>query len=93
MNREFQVKDNHLLQYFHKAFMLVKDLEDVKIIHIPCEENERADMSKLMTGKKRGILNMLIRHVLLKPLVECMEVSLLSRFNWREDIRRLMAQQ
>lgn len=35
MNGEFQVKEDHLLRYFHKASALVTDFEKIEIRHIP----------------------------------------------------------
>lgn len=42
MIKEFQIEDDLLLQYFHKASMLVDGFEKVDIEHIPREENARA---------------------------------------------------
>lgn len=62
MNEEFQVKEDHLLRYFHKASALVTDFDKVEIKHIPREQNARADMlSKLSSGKEKGQLTTVIR--------------------------------
>lgn len=76
MNGDFQVREDHLLRYYHQACSLVKDFEDVKIQHIPREQNARADLlSKLSTGKEKGQLTTIIRQVLLQPSVECLTIT------------------
>lgn len=71
MNGEFQVKEDHLLRYFHRASALVADFKKVDIQHIPREQNSRTDLlSKLSSGKEKGQLTTVIRQVLLQPSVE-----------------------
>lgn len=65
MNENFQVKDEHLLRYFHKSITIAKEFEQFTLQHIPREENTRADMlSKLSSGKEKGQLTTVIRQVL-----------------------------
>ncbi|BAT75480.1 hypothetical protein VIGAN_01334800 [Vigna angularis var. angularis] len=55
MNGDFQVKEEQLLRYFHRATELARSFDKVDIQHIPREENTRADMlSKLSSGKEKG---------------------------------------
>lgn len=62
MNGEFQVKDDQLLRYFHRADTLSKDFHRCVLKHIPREENARADMlSKLHASKEKGRLTTTIR--------------------------------
>lgn len=62
MNGEFQVKEDHLLRYFHRASALVADFKKVDIQHIPQEQNSRTDLlSKLSSGKQKGQLTTVIR--------------------------------
>lgn len=61
MKGEFQVKDDHLLQYFHKVIALLKYLKTVEIKHISREENAWVDrLSKLSTRKENGQLSTII---------------------------------
>lgn len=56
MNRGFQVKDDQLLQYYHKAKNLETRFGTVNIKHVPIAENTRVDMlSKLASGKEKAI--------------------------------------
>jgi len=51
---EYQVKDDLLLQYYHKVIEAMKEFEEVTIHHIPRAKNARADrLSKLAEGKER----------------------------------------
>lgn len=66
MNGDFQVKEDHLLQYYHKASSLACEFEQIRIQHISRQQNARADMlSKLCAGKEKGQLTNVIRQVLL----------------------------
>lgn len=86
MNRDFQVKDDYLLRYFHKANSMERGFE-----HISREENTQADMlSKLRSGKEKGQLKTVIRHVLSGPSVECLAVGTQVEPYWRTQIRKLM---
>lgn len=55
MNEDFQVKDEQLLQYFHKVRQLQTRFRTVHIKHVPRKDNTRADtLSKLASGKEKG---------------------------------------
>lgn len=89
MNGDFQVKDDHLLQYFHRASALAKDFEKIEIWHIPREDNSRVDkLSKLNNGKENGLLTTIIRQVLLQPSVECLATTMAWLDGWRVGGRR-----
>lgn len=52
MKGDFQIKDDQLLQYFHKATNLTQQFKTIKVTHIPQEENTGAYiLSKLSKGK------------------------------------------
>ncbi|XP_014497027.1 uncharacterized protein LOC106758609 [Vigna radiata var. radiata] len=94
MNGDFQVREDHLLKYYHQACSLVKDFEDVKIQHIPREQNARADLlSKLSNGKEKGQLTTIIRQVLLQPSVECLSITTDEATDWRVEVRKLIHKQ
>ncbi|XP_014523638.1 uncharacterized protein LOC106779933 [Vigna radiata var. radiata] len=94
MNGDFQVREDHLLKYYHQACSLVKEFDEVKIEHIPREQNAQADLlSKLSTGKEKGQLTTVIRQVLLQPSVECLATSASDTADWRTEIRNLIRKQ
>ncbi|XP_014498356.1 uncharacterized protein LOC106759610 [Vigna radiata var. radiata] len=94
MNGDFQVREDHLLRYYHQACSLVKDFEDVKIQHIPREQNAWADLlSKLSTRKEKGQLTTIIRQVLLQPSVECLTITTDDTADWRVEVRELIRKQ
>jgi len=53
---EYQVKDDLLLQYYHKVMEAMKEFEEITIHHIPRAKNARVDsLSKLAKGKEKGL--------------------------------------
>lgn len=95
MNGTFQVKDEQLLQYYHKAARLMRQFKTVELKYIPRGENVKADrLSKLTTDKERGQLTSLIRQVLFKPAIECLHVGCMAeRDDWRREIMLLIKKQ
>ncbi|XP_014499228.1 uncharacterized protein LOC106760287 [Vigna radiata var. radiata] len=95
MNGTFQIKDDQLLKYFHRAKQLVAHFDSIEVSHIPISENQRADrLSKLSTSKEKGQLSSLVRQIIFKPAVECLQVySTAERDDWRREIVRLIQQQ
>lgn len=71
MNGDFQVKDNHLLRYFHKATDLLQSFKPGSVLHIPRKDHARAEvLSKLAKGKEKGQLSSVIKLILTKPTIE-----------------------
>lgn len=95
MNDNFQIKDDQLLQYYHKARNLLERFRDVQIRRIPRKENTRPDvLSKLTKGKEKGQLTSVIWKVLMKPTVDCMTVAAVpSRPDRRMEIIPLIKSQ
>ena len=87
---EYQVKDDLLLQYYHKVVEAIKEFEEVTIHHIPRAENARADkLSKLAEGKEKGQLKTIIRQTLMRPSAgECAMVD--RPVNWMNEVRELL---
>lgn len=87
---EYQVKDDLLLQYYHKVVKAIKEFEEVTLHHIPRAKNARDDrLSKLAEGKEKGQLKTIIRQILVKPLVG--ECAAIDRPNdWRSEVRELL---
>lgn len=79
MNGTFQIKDDQLLKYFHKAKQLIAHFESVELKYISREGNQRADrLSKLTNGKEKGQLSSLVREILFKPTIDCMHISCIA---------------
>lgn len=94
MNNEFQIRDDHLIRYFHRASTLVEGFNSIEIKHIPRGDNARAYLlSKLSQGKEKGQLATIIRQVLLQPPVECLNASTQMKDDCRNEIRQLIARQ
>ncbi|XP_027927512.1 uncharacterized protein LOC114184399 [Vigna unguiculata] len=87
---EYQVKDDLLLQYYHKVVEAMKEFEEVTIHHIPQAENARADrLSKLAEGKEKGQLKTIIRQTLMRPSAgECAAID--RPVDWMSELRELL---
>ena len=87
---EYQVKDDLLLQYYHKVVEAMKEFEEITIHHIPRAENTKADrLSKLAEGKEKGQLKTLIRQTLMRPSAgECAAADRAA--SWTEEVQQLL---
>ncbi|XP_017441043.1 uncharacterized protein LOC108346477 [Vigna angularis] len=93
INGSFQVKDDQLLQYFHRAQRLRERFKTIEVKHIPREENTGADvlLSKLACGNEKGQLSLVIRRTLMKPIIECSATfQPTEQFDWRKEIIELI---
>lgn len=91
---EYQVKDEQLLRYFHKANALTKEFQQCTLKHIPWQENTRADLLyKLRDDKEKGRLTTVICQVLAEPSVECLAINDMEVPDWQTEIRKLMKKQ
>ncbi|XP_052734193.1 uncharacterized protein LOC108339372 [Vigna angularis] len=95
VNGTYQVKDNQLLRYFHKAQSLLRNFVEVNVIHVPREQNARADLlSKLAHSKERAQLSSIIKLTLDSPVVEAFVTDLSTpTTDWRQHIKNLMEKQ
>jgi len=58
---EFQLKDDLMLQFYHKVTDMMKGFEEVTLQHIPRAENTHPyRLSKLVEGKEKGQLKIII---------------------------------
>jgi len=67
VNREFEVKEPLLQQYYHAAKNSIARFSKAPLEHIPREDNKRADiLSKLSVTKKkshqRSVIQIWLRH-------------------------------
>ncbi|XP_014489934.1 uncharacterized protein LOC106752716 [Vigna radiata var. radiata] len=95
MNGIFQVKDDHLLQYFHKAKQLATYFKRFTLRHVPRSENGRADtLFKLAGGVAKGGLSTVIRQMVTKPTVECCTINTGgAQSTWKDEIVQLVRRQ
>ncbi|XP_014496823.1 uncharacterized protein LOC106758406 [Vigna radiata var. radiata] len=95
INGTFQVKDNHLLRYYHKVSDLIKTFDTFKIIHVPKAQNSRADLlSKLTHARGNSQLTSVIKTTLEQHLLETCTTSVIpSKADWWQDIIQLIIQQ
>ncbi|XP_022638464.1 uncharacterized protein LOC111241956 [Vigna radiata var. radiata] len=95
INGTFQVKDNHLLRYYHKVSDLIKAFATFKITHVPRAQNSRADLLfKLTHARGNSQLTSVIKTMLEKPLLETCSTSVIPpKADWRQDIIQLMIEQ
>lgn len=89
MKGTFQVKDNQLLRYFHKARYMLKDFVNVNIVHVPREKNFRVYLlSKLTHSKERTQLSLVIKMALDKPVIEIFTTDTVApKVDWRQYTR------
>ncbi|XP_017426213.1 uncharacterized protein LOC108334788 [Vigna angularis] len=95
VNGTYQVKDNQLLRYFHKAQSLLRNFVEVNVIHVPREQNAKAYLlSKLAHSKERAPLSSIIKMTLDSPVVEAFVTNLSTpTTDWRQNIKDLMEKQ
>ncbi|XP_017411652.2 uncharacterized protein LOC108323671 [Vigna angularis] len=95
VNGIYQVKDNQLLRYFHKVQALLRNFVEVNVLHVPREQNARADLlSKLAHSKERAQLSSIIRMTLDRPVVEAFVTNVSTPItDWRQRIKDLMERQ
>ncbi|XP_014490625.1 uncharacterized protein LOC106753338 [Vigna radiata var. radiata] len=95
INGTFQVKDNQLLRYYHKVSDLIKAFDTFRIIHVPREQNSRADLlSKLTHSRGNSQLTSVIKTKLDRPLLETCATSVTPpTTDWRHEIMQLIIQQ
>jgi len=79
IKREYQVKDQLLMHYYHKVKDIMQQFNIAEIEHIPREKNTKADsLSKLTSCKKQTHHNSVIQqtlHFLIITTNECLAVT------------------
>ncbi|WVZ15676.1 hypothetical protein V8G54_013242 [Vigna mungo] len=95
MNGSSQVKDSQLQRYFHRAKKLATGFSTFELRHVPRTENTRVDkLSKLASGNEKGGFSSVVRHVLIEPTIECLNIEGSSgQETWRQEIVRLIREQ
>ncbi|WVZ23634.1 hypothetical protein V8G54_002178 [Vigna mungo] len=95
MRGNFQIKDDQLLRYYHKAKQLKASFVTFELKHVPRTENTRADiLSKLPNGKEKGNLSSVVRQVLTEPKVLYFSVDCISgQRSWKDEVIQLIRRQ
>ncbi|RDX78974.1 hypothetical protein CR513_40669, partial [Mucuna pruriens] len=75
INNEYQTRDPQLSRYKERAVKLAADFEKFKLVHVPREQNERADLlAKLASTQRRGQLRSVIHENVESPTVDKEEI-------------------
>ncbi|GAU41232.1 hypothetical protein TSUD_280320, partial [Trifolium subterraneum] len=85
---EYQTKDPQLMKYLEKVKSLAKQFKTFELVHVPRDQNSRADLlSKLASTKKPGNNRTVIQETISTPSTETLEVVLpLEQEDWRHPI-------
>lgn len=88
MRGNFQIKDDQLLRYCHKAKQLEASFVTFELKHVPRTENTRVDiLSNLANVKEKGNLSSVVRQVLTEPVVSCFNVDRVSgQRSWKDEV-------
>ncbi|XP_057452759.1 uncharacterized protein LOC130744604 [Lotus japonicus] len=91
---EYQAKDAQLAKYLVKAQGLITQIGEVKINHVPRDENTRVDiLSKLASTKKPGNNKSVIQEVLNSPSIEAdevMAVPAITCLDWMGRVKKCL---
>ncbi|RDY05175.1 Retrovirus-related Pol polyprotein from transposon 17.6, partial [Mucuna pruriens] len=84
VNDEYQTRDPQLCKYRERAVKLATYFEKFKLVHVPREQNERADLlAKLASTQRRGQLRSVIHENVESPTINEEEVcSVEERRTW-----------
>ncbi|GAU41162.1 hypothetical protein TSUD_282350, partial [Trifolium subterraneum] len=85
---EYQTKDPQLMKYLEKVKSLAKQFKTFKLVHVPRNQNSRADLlSKLASTKKPGNNRTVIQETISTPSTEALEVAFpLEQEDWGSPI-------
>jgi len=76
---EFQVREEHLQEYILLVQATIKEVDSVEVVHVPCEQNARADiLSKLASTRTKNGNRTVILEVLTEPSVQRQNARLMK---------------
>ncbi|RDX75847.1 rnhA, partial [Mucuna pruriens] len=71
VNGEYQAKDPQLIKYWERATKMAASFESFMLLHVPRDQNERADLlAKLASTQRRGHQQSVIHENLSTPTVD-----------------------
>ncbi|XP_072084746.1 uncharacterized protein [Arachis hypogaea] len=84
VNHSFQTKDQILLKYLDIVRKLLNDFSNIEVIHIPREQNHRADtLSKLATTQTQTTT--LLQSTLSRPSIDILNIlSMINEGSWQQ---------
>ncbi|RDX78359.1 Tf2-9, partial [Mucuna pruriens] len=84
VNNEYQTRDPQLSRYKERAMNLAACFEKFRLIHVPREQNERADLlAKLASTQRRGQLRSIIHENVESPTMDKEEIcNIEERKTW-----------
>ncbi|RDY02416.1 Retrovirus-related Pol polyprotein from transposon 17.6, partial [Mucuna pruriens] len=75
VNGEYQAKDPRLAKYRERAKMMAALFESFKLLHVPRDQNERADLLAKLASTRRGLQRSVIHENISTPTIEKPEVQ------------------
>ncbi|RDY11149.1 Gypsy retrotransposon integrase-like protein 1, partial [Mucuna pruriens] len=76
VNGEYQAKDPKLAKYWEKATTMAVSFDSFTLLHVPRDQNERADLlAKLASTRRRGLQRLVIHENLSAPTIDKPEVQ------------------
>ncbi|RDX68077.1 hypothetical protein CR513_52972, partial [Mucuna pruriens] len=87
VNGEYQAKDPRLAKYKERAKTMAASSESFKLLHVPRDQNERADLLAKLASTRRGLQRSVIHEnintlTIEKPEVQCNE----QRTTWMDPM-------
>ena len=96
MKGEYQVKDPLLLRYYHEVLNIMENFITTEIIHIPREQNTKADsLSKLANQRRQPQHNSILQQTLHNPTIgveECL-ITITKKDDWIQTYKEVIKNQ
>ncbi|GAU10720.1 hypothetical protein TSUD_425520, partial [Trifolium subterraneum] len=89
----FQTKDPQLLKYLEKVAKLIQKFESFKLLHVPRDQNGRADLlARLASTKRPGNNRSVIQETLARPSIDQEELLFVTEEleSWMGEIIRYL---
>ncbi|RDX62562.1 Pro-Pol polyprotein, partial [Mucuna pruriens] len=87
VNGEYQAKDPKLAKYRERARAMAASFESFKLLHVPRDQNERADLLAKLASTRRGLQRSVIHENINTPTIEKPEVHCNEeRITWTDPI-------
>ncbi|RDX69353.1 Retrovirus-related Pol polyprotein from transposon 17.6, partial [Mucuna pruriens] len=74
VNGEYQAKDPKLAKYPERARAMAASFENFKLLHVPRDQNERADLLAMLASTRRGLQRSVIHENISAPTIDKQEV-------------------
>ncbi|RDX98559.1 rnhA, partial [Mucuna pruriens] len=74
VNGEYQAKDPKLAKYRERARAMAASFESFKLLHVPRDQNERANLLAKLASTRRGLQRLVIHENISTPTIDKQEV-------------------